>query len=103
MVTRDPWLLGELAIRTKNPPATAVVSRSNAEDSDDRQPALSPADVARFVERTSTPVQIMVDGGVCPLGLGLTVVDCESAPRVVREGAVHLRAIRAVLASDGSH
>jgi tRNA A37 threonylcarbamoyladenosine synthetase subunit TsaC/SUA5/YrdC len=101
MVTRDPWLLGELASRTRNPPAAAVVSRSDAEDPADRQPALSPADVRRFVERTSTPVEILVDGGVCPLGRGLTVVDCSSAPRLVREGAVHARAISAVLAVDG--
>ncbi len=102
MVTRDPWLLGELAVRTKNPPAVAVVSRSDAEDPVDRQPALSPADVRRFVERTATPVNTLVDGGVCPLGRGLTVVDCSSAPRLVREGAVHARAISAVLAADRS-
>lgn len=99
MVTRDPWLLGELAARTKNPPATAVVSSSNAPDPVDRQPALSPAEVRRFVERTSTAVEIIVDGGVCPLGCGLTVVDCRSASRLVREGAVHARAITAVLSS----
>jgi L-threonylcarbamoyladenylate synthase len=101
MVTRDPWLLGEVASRTINPPATTVVSRSDGENAVARQPALSPAEVSRFVERTSTPVDILVDGGVCPLGRGLTVVDCSSVPpRLIREGAVHPRALREVLAPD---
>jgi len=102
MVTRDPWLLGELAARTRNPPATAVVSRSDAKDPVDRQPALTPAEVARFVERTSTPVDLLVDGGICPLGVGLTVVDCATTPQVVREGAVHPRAITAALGTEAT-
>ncbi|MGF1425341.1 L-threonylcarbamoyladenylate synthase [Kitasatospora sp. LaBMicrA B282] len=97
MVTRDPWLLGEVAAQTRNPPAVTVVSRSDGRDAVERQPALSPAEVARFVERTALPVEILVDGGVCPLGRGLTVVDCSSAPRLVREGAVHARAVSEAL------
>lgn len=98
MVTRDPWLLGELAASTRNPPAVAVVSRSDADDPAERQPALTPAEVERFIARSAIPVATVVDGGVCPLGQGLTVVDCSSStPQIVREGAVHPRAINAVL------
>jgi L-threonylcarbamoyladenylate synthase len=97
MVTRDPWVLGELATLTRNPPAAAVVSRSDAAGPAGRQPALSPAEVRSFVEWTAAPVDILVDGGICPLGRGLTVVDCSAAPTVVREGAVHPRAVSAAL------
>jgi len=97
MVNRDPWLLGELAVSTRNPLAAAVVSRSNGEDHAARRPALCPAEVWRFVAQTGMPVDILVDGGVCPLDRGLTVVDCLSAPRLAREGAVSTRAIMTVL------
>ncbi|MDH6108198.1 L-threonylcarbamoyladenylate synthase [Kitasatospora sp. MAP12-15] len=97
MVTRDPGPLGEVAAWTRNPPAVTVVSRSDGRDAVERQPALSPVEVRRFVERTAMPVEILVDGGVCPLGRGLTVVDCSSAPRLVREGAVHARAVSQAL------
>jgi len=103
LVTRDPWLVGELAARTRNPPATTVVSRSTAADAADREPALTLAEVEQFVDRTSLPVRIVIDGGVCPIGRGLSVVDCMSEPRVVREGAVHAKALGAVLAADGGH
>lgn len=93
MVTRDPWLLGALAARTCHPPATAVVSRSDGAGPVAGQPALSAAAVAGFVEDTGSPVDILVDGGLCPLGVGLTVVDCVAEPRLVRAGAVHPRAI----------
>lgn len=97
MVTRDPGVLGKVAAMTRNPPAVTVVSRSDGQDAEERQPALSPAEVRRFAECTSTPVDMLVDGGVCPLGRGLTVVDCSSTPRLVREGAVHARAVSQVL------
>lgn len=100
MVTVDPWLVGEVAAKTRNPLAMTVVSRSDGKDTADRHPALRPAEVARFVEHTDTPVEILVDGGVCPLGRGLTVVDCTSTPRLVREGAVHARAIGEVLGAS---
>jgi tRNA A37 threonylcarbamoyladenosine synthetase subunit TsaC/SUA5/YrdC len=36
-------------------------------------------------------VDVIVDGGVCPVGRGLAIVDCVvgDSPRLVREGAVH--------------
>jgi L-threonylcarbamoyladenylate synthase len=103
MVTRDPWLMGELATRTRNPPATSVISVCHGKNEDERRPALSPAEVRRFIERTATPVDVIVDGGVCPIGRGLTVVDCAAGdtPRLVREGAVHPRALREVLDARG--
>jgi L-threonylcarbamoyladenylate synthase len=103
MVTLDPWLLGEVAARTRNPPATSVVSISDGKNEDERRPALSPAEVRRFVERTATPVDVTIDCGVCPIGRGLTVVDCAAGdtPRLVRDGAVHPRAVREVLGAMG--
>jgi L-threonylcarbamoyladenylate synthase len=101
MVTRDPGLLGDLARRTRNPPAATVASRSDGEDAAARRPALSPAQVRDFVAQTGTPVDILVDGGVCPLDRGLTVVDCSRVQRVTREGAVSVRAIMAVLSEAG--
>lgn len=103
MVTRDPGLLGEVAARTRHPPATSVVSVSDAPDKQERWPALSPVQVRRFIEKTSMNVDVIVDGGVCPIGRGLSVVDCAAGdlPRLVREGAVHERALREVLGSKG--
>ena len=80
--------------------ALALIMPSN--EAVDRQPALTPAEVARFVERTSTPVDLLVDGGICPLGVGLTVVDCATTPQVVRDGAVHFRAITAALGTEAA-
>ncbi|MFJ6200059.1 L-threonylcarbamoyladenylate synthase [Micromonospora sp. NPDC092111] len=97
MVTRDPGLLGDLAARTRNPPATSVVSRSDGRTPQRRAPALSPAAVQAFAEAYDAPVELLVDGGVCPLGVGLTVVDCAAEPTVVRVGAVHPRAVEAAL------
>jgi tRNA A37 threonylcarbamoyladenosine synthetase subunit TsaC/SUA5/YrdC len=88
MVTRDPWLVGDVAARTRNPPAVAVVSRSDGQTRAEREPALSPAAVLAFVEDRGVPVEVLVDGGLCPLGTGLTVVDCSAEPTVVRAGAV---------------
>jgi L-threonylcarbamoyladenylate synthase len=103
MVTRDPGLLGEVAARTRHPPATSVVSVSDGIDEQERRPALSPAQVRRFLEHTSMMVDVIVDGGVCPIGRGLTVVDCAGGdvPRLVREGAVHQRALQEVLGARG--
>lgn len=97
MVTRDPWLLGGLAARTRNPPATTVVSRSDGRTPAERAPALAPAAVLAFVEAHGAPVELLVDGGLCPLGVGLTVVDCSAEPTVVRAGAVHPRAVETAL------
>jgi L-threonylcarbamoyladenylate synthase len=103
MVTRDPGLLGEVAARTRHPPAASVVSVSDAPDRLEGRPALSPAQVRLFVEKTSIKIDVMVDGGVCPIGRGLSVVDCAGGdlPRLVREGAVHQRALREVLGAKG--
>ncbi|MGI5401441.1 Sua5/YciO/YrdC/YwlC family protein [Streptomyces sp. CA-135486] len=97
MVTRDPWLLGDLAARTRNPPATAVVSRSDGQTPTKREPALSPAAVAAFAEAHDASVDLLIDGGLCPLSIGLTVVDCSAQPIVVRAGAVHPRAVETAL------
>jgi L-threonylcarbamoyladenylate synthase len=97
MVTRDPWLLGDLAARTRNPIATAVVSRSDGEGPAGRDPALSPSAVLAFVSAHGASVDLVVDGGLCPLGIGLTVVDCAAEPIIVRAGAVHPRAVEAAL------
>lgn len=100
MVTRDPGLLGALSRRVRNPIATAVVSRSDGRTPQERAPALSPAAVLAFAEAHDAPLDLLVAGGVCPLGVGLTVVDCTAEPTVVRAGAVHERAVEAALRED---
>ena len=97
MVTRDPGLLGDLAARTRHPPATAVVSRSDGRTLAEREPALSSTAVLAFAEANGAPVDLLIDGGLCPLGVGLTVVDCSAEPVVVRVGAVHARAVETAL------
>jgi L-threonylcarbamoyladenylate synthase len=97
MVTRDPGLLGELAARARHTLATAVVSRSDGRTPAERQPALSPAAVLAFAQAHDARVDLLIDGGLCPIGVGLTVVDCSAEPVVVRAGAVHARAVETAL------
>ncbi|MEV6930139.1 Sua5/YciO/YrdC/YwlC family protein [Dactylosporangium sp. NPDC051485] len=97
LVTREPGLLGALAGRVRNPIAAAVVSRSDGRTPEQRAPALSAAAVLAFADAYAAPIDLLVDGGVCPLGIGLTVVDCTAEPVVVRAGAVHERAVEAAL------
>jgi len=95
LVTVDPGPLGMLAARSRVPIAATTASISGGNSIDTPGPAITPAEVERFVIETGTDVAYCVDGGICPLVHHLTVVDCTGdEPKVVRPGVVHERAIQ---------
>nr|WP_145491727.1 MULTISPECIES: Sua5/YciO/YrdC/YwlC family protein [Streptomyces] len=100
LVTQDPGPLGRLTTMTRRPLATAVVSFSTGSAGPLPAPAISLGEVQNFLIASSLTSALVVDGGICPAANHLTVVDCSGgAPRTVRAGEVHQRAIDAALES----
>ncbi|MFF0408294.1 hypothetical protein BCL80_11357 [Streptomyces avidinii] len=66
-------------------------------------PALTAGMVAAFERTTGAGIAAVVDGGICPHGRHMTIVDCPAgaAARLQREGTVHARAVEAALAPAG--
>jgi L-threonylcarbamoyladenylate synthase len=99
LVTMDPALLGELARRSSVPVAATTANVSDAARTDAAGPAITTAEVERFVAETGTEVTYCVDGGICPLANHLTIVDGTGPDaRIVRSGVVHDRAVHAAIA-----
>jgi L-threonylcarbamoyladenylate synthase len=101
LVTMDPALLGELARRSSAPVAATTANLSNADKTEAAGPAITTAEVKRFVSESGTEVTYCIDGGICPLANHLTIVDCTGpAAKIVRSGVVHDRAVYAAVAVD---
>ncbi|MFF4767377.1 Sua5/YciO/YrdC/YwlC family protein [Streptomyces sp. NPDC001255] len=85
------------------PLAAAVCSISAPAAGAADHPALTIAQVAAFDRRTNAGIAAIVDGGICPHGRHMTVVDCpvDAAARIHREGTVHARAVEAALTPTG--
>ncbi|WP_367132929.1 MULTISPECIES: L-threonylcarbamoyladenylate synthase [Streptomyces] len=101
LVSCPDGILGQLARAVGEPLAASAVSISPPHASPDDQPALTVAEVAAFKTRRSAPIAAVIDGGICPQGQHMTIIDCPAGgPTVVRrEGTVHPRAVRAALGS----
>jgi L-threonylcarbamoyladenylate synthase len=98
LTTRDPGLLGELAATAGIAVAATTANISGDAGPDDRGPAVTLAEVDEFLTESGITVSITVDGGICPAGNHMTIVDCSDAQaRLVRSGLVHHRAIAAAL------
>jgi L-threonylcarbamoyladenylate synthase len=68
----------------------APVTGTSANRSGGRDP-VSPAEVRR---QLGDEVDLLVDGGDCPVGVASAIVDCTSEPpRILREGAISAAAI----------
>lgn len=100
LVSLAPGVLGELAAKSTVPIAATTVNVSGDGSADDPGPAITIAEVERFVALTSVAVSYCLDGGICPVANHLTIVDCTTSDaRLVRAGVVHERAIAAAIAA----
>ncbi|MFJ6433317.1 L-threonylcarbamoyladenylate synthase [Streptomyces sp. NPDC091416] len=95
--------LGRLVALAGEPLAAAVCSISTPVAGERDHPALTAAQVTAFDRMTGAGIAAVVDGGICPHGRHMTIVDCPAgvAARLEREGTVHSRAVEAALAPAG--
>lgn len=96
-------ILGQLVTLADEPLAAAVCSISTPAAGDQDHPALTADHVTAFDRTTRAGIAAVVDGGICPHGRHMTIVDCPTgaAARLEREGTVHARAIEAALTPTG--
>ncbi|MCX4530994.1 L-threonylcarbamoyladenylate synthase [Streptomyces sp. NBC_01669] len=96
-------ILGQLVALAGEPLAAAVCSISTPAAGDADHPALTASQVAAFQRTTGAGIAAVVDGGICPHGRHMTIVDCPAgaAARLEREGTVHARAVEAALTPAG--
>ncbi|WP_432159030.1 L-threonylcarbamoyladenylate synthase [Streptomyces sp. bgisy153] len=97
-------ILGQLLRLTGEPLSAAACSISTPAATDDDHPALTADHVAAFNAQTGGHIAAVVDGGMCPQGRHMTIVDCPhgQSARLHREGTVHPRAIAAALTEGAS-
>ncbi|MEV7706985.1 Sua5/YciO/YrdC/YwlC family protein [Streptomyces sp. NPDC088922] len=96
-------ILGRLVTLAGEPLAAAVCSISTPAAGEKDHPALTAGQVAAFERTTGARIAAVVDGGICPQGRHMTIIDCPAgaAARLQREGTVHARAVEAALAPPG--
>jgi L-threonylcarbamoyladenylate synthase len=98
LVTVAPGILGELAARAAVPIAATSANLSGTERPG---PSVSLEEVLDFAISAKAEIPVVVDGGVCPMVNHLTIGRCTAGgAEVAREGAVHLRAVAAVLGEE---
>ncbi|MGX1266862.1 L-threonylcarbamoyladenylate synthase [Streptomyces phaeoluteigriseus] len=92
-------ILGQLLRLTGEPLSGAACSISTPAATADDHPALTANHVASFNAQTGGQITAVVDGGICPQGQHMTIVDCPHGQpaRLHREGTVHPRAVAAAL------
>jgi L-threonylcarbamoyladenylate synthase len=99
---------GELGALSRGASPLVAATSANISGSGNSRgcgPAVSFGEVLGFIEESGCEVAVAVDGGICPHYVHTTVVDCSQSggkAAIVREGAVHRRAIEAVLGVKGS-
>jgi L-threonylcarbamoyladenylate synthase len=92
-------VIGSLAKQTSMLIAATSVNISKL-PTESKGPAITIEEVLTFIEDTKIDVEVIIDGGICPQFNHTTVIDCSehnSSAKIIREGAVHRRAIEAVL------
>ncbi len=97
-------VLGQLLRLTGEPLSAAACSISTPAATADDHPALTADQVAAFDAQAGAGIAAVVDGGICPQGQHMTIVDCphRQSARLHREGTVHSRAIAAALTEGAS-
>ena len=99
LVTMDPGPLGELARQSRVPIAATTANLSDIANTDTAGPAITTAEVQRFVAEAGIDAAYCVNGGISPLAHHLTVVDCTATEaKLVRSGVVYERAISPAVA-----
>ncbi|MCC9707346.1 Sua5/YciO/YrdC/YwlC family protein [Streptomyces sp. MNU76] len=97
-------ILGQLLHLTGEPLSAAACSISTPAATADDHPALTADQVAAFDTQAAAGIAAVVDGGICPQGRHMTIVDCPhgQSARLHREGTVHSRAVAAALTEGAS-
>ncbi|MFD4337842.1 L-threonylcarbamoyladenylate synthase [Streptomyces anulatus] len=96
-------ILGRLVALAGEPLAAAVCSISTPAAGETDHPALTAGQVAAFERTRGAGIAAVVDGGICPHGRHMTIVDCPAgaAARLEREGTVHARSVESALTRAG--
>jgi tRNA A37 threonylcarbamoyladenosine synthetase subunit TsaC/SUA5/YrdC len=94
--------LGALARAFGSPIAATSANVSPRGDDYGLGPSITIGEVQQFAAQTSTTLAAMIDGGICPQGHHMTVVDCTRAgePEIIRDGTTHPRALTAALGTN---
>jgi L-threonylcarbamoyladenylate synthase len=96
LVGHETGVLGELAQLTTVPLAATTANISGGPDAPGPGPAITVDEVIAFAQ----DIDVVIDGGICPLSLHLTIVDCTGPQAILsRSGVVSDRAVAAVLTS----
>lgn len=100
LVGQPAGILGELATECSVHIAATSANISGTPVGSDEGPSISVREVASFAETTSVPIDALIDGGLCPQFLHMTIVNCatpDKSPQIEREGTTHRRAIDTAL------
>jgi L-threonylcarbamoyladenylate synthase len=98
LVTRPGGVLGALAAAAQIPIAATTANISGDAGPQDRGPAITLAEVDEFLAESGLTAAVAIDGGICPAGSHMTIIDCSrKGASLTRAGMVHQRAIAAVL------
>ncbi|WP_432832900.1 L-threonylcarbamoyladenylate synthase [Dactylosporangium sp. CA-092794] len=102
LVAMPGGALGELSRLLSGPLAATSVNLCPDGDLPGSVPAVTVNEVRQFVDRSGADIAVVVDGGVCPHPVDMTIVDCTDAGAVLRrEGMVRTRSVAAVLGEAG--
>jgi L-threonylcarbamoyladenylate synthase len=83
-----------------HPVALAVIAaagRPLAAPSANRSGRMSPVTAAHVARDLAGQIDLILDGGRCPVGVESTIIECLEAPRMLRPGGITRRDIEAVL------
>ena len=91
-----------VAVRAPDHPVAQALIRASgrpiAAPSANRSGHLSPTEARHVLADLDGAIDLVLDGGACPLGIESTIVDVVATPpRIVRPGAVSIEAIRQVI------
>jgi len=93
-------VFGELTMHAEAPLAATSANLSGSEATFGIGPAISVPEVLAFVTESAMEVGYVIDGGICPQFVHMTIADCSDPlgdASIVREGAVHRRVVESVL------
>ncbi len=98
--------LNSVAVRCPRHATAAALLRATgrpiAAPSANRSGKLSPTTAAHVAEDLGTSVDLILDGGACPVGVESTVIDLSNgSPRLLRPGGVTVEEITACIGSLG--
>ncbi|AZK95027.1 MULTISPECIES: L-threonylcarbamoyladenylate synthase [Streptomyces] len=101
LTTVAPGTLGKLAAVSTVPIAATTANISGDASPEDPGPAVTIAEVHRFLTASGLKPSVIVDGGVCPAANHMTIVDCFTPEaRLIRTGLVHQRSVSAALGRE---